>query len=308
MAARVSSAPAAKAGPAKYKKLPPPATPPVVEFKQIARLYFDAGVGWKKDDKPTVENLTVRIIAGWYLGLDSIASVNNIAVIGGRVCLWGDSALALVRASGLLVKIEEDEFIDRDEGATSRCVVQRIGEAERVFTFSDKQAEKAGLLTKPGPWQTYRARQRQMRARSFALRDVFTDVLQGLGIAEEVKDYSDITPTAASEPAKDRKTLALERLVKVRAEWLQREGWDTTDAKAVNLAWGGVLAKVGVTSARDLSAEAIEALAESLLGVPQAPAIPTIVASTTVTVTATEPKAETEAVAAASVANESEAK
>jgi hypothetical protein len=49
-------------------------------------------------------------------------------------------------------------------------------------------AKRAGLWTKAGPWQTYPRRMLQMRARSFALRDAFPDVLKGLISVKEALD------------------------------------------------------------------------------------------------------------------------
>jgi hypothetical protein len=66
--------------------------------------------------------------------------------------------------------------------------VKRRGEPEQSRTFTDQDAEKAGLKGKPGPWTQYPKRMRQLRARAFALRDVFPDVLRGLPVAEEVMD------------------------------------------------------------------------------------------------------------------------
>jgi hypothetical protein len=42
----------------------------------------------------------------------------------------------------------------------------------------------------------------QMRARAFALRDGFADVLKGMAIAEEVQDYVDLTPLLVPETQK----------------------------------------------------------------------------------------------------------
>src|SRR3546814_15538068 len=42
---------------------------------------------------------------------------------------------------------------------------------------------------KQGPWSQYPQRMRQMRARAWAMRDGFADVLKGIGIAEEVRDF-----------------------------------------------------------------------------------------------------------------------
>jgi hypothetical protein len=64
------------------------------------------------------------------------------------------------------------------------------------FTVAD--AKKAGLWGKTGPWTQYPKRMLQMRARGFALRDAFPDVLKGLVTAEEAQDYPATQP--AHEP------------------------------------------------------------------------------------------------------------
>jgi hypothetical protein len=128
----------------------------------------------------------VGILAGAEVGLTPFAALQSIAVIGNNPSLWGDGALALVQASGLLEDMEET-----DDGNTATC---RLNRKERktpiVRTFSMEDAKKAGLAGKAGPWTQYPARMRQMRARAFALRDGFSDVLKGLHIAEEVRDYA----------------------------------------------------------------------------------------------------------------------
>ena len=59
-------------------------------------------------------------------------------------------------------------------------------------------AKRAGLAGKSGPWTQYPRRMLQMRARGFALRDAFPDLLRGLVTAEEAMDYP--TPTPPREP------------------------------------------------------------------------------------------------------------
>ena len=68
------------------------------------------------------------------------------------------------------------------------------GQAEERRTFSQNDAEIAGLWSKAGPWKQYPKRMLQMRARAFCLRDLFPDVLKGLAVAEEVVDYVEIHP------------------------------------------------------------------------------------------------------------------
>ncbi len=45
--------------------------------------------------------------------------------------------------------------------------------------------KRAGLSGKQGPWTQYPKRMMKLRARSYALRDVFPDVLKGMAIAQE---------------------------------------------------------------------------------------------------------------------------
>jgi len=78
------------------------------------------------------------------------------------------------------------------------CQAKRRGYAKpTIATFSVADAKKAGLWGKSGPWQQYPKRMLQLRARGFALRDAFPDVLRGLVTAEEAQDYSTPEPTPA---------------------------------------------------------------------------------------------------------------
>lgn len=139
-----------------------------------------------KDFKGKPGNCLVAIQWGMEIGLKPLQAMQNIAVINGRPSLWGDAVIALVRSSPLC-----EYIIEEDDGRTATCKVKRRGEPEQFRTFSMEDAKAAGLLGKQGPWTQYPKRMRQMRARAFAVRDVFPDVLKGLPVAEEVMD----TPT-----------------------------------------------------------------------------------------------------------------
>ena len=79
------------------------------------------------------------------------------------------------------------------------CEAKRRGDAEPVVSrFSMADAKRAGLAGKTGPWTQYPKRMLQMRARGFALRDAFPDLLRGFVTAEEAQDYP--TPEPAREP------------------------------------------------------------------------------------------------------------
>lgn len=136
-----------------------------------------------KDFQRKPANILVAVQWGMELGLQPMQAMQSIAVINGRPSLWGDAVIALVRSSPLCEYVYES-----DDGETATCRVKRVGEDEQVRTFSMADAAQAGLKGKQGPWAQYPKRMRQMRARSFALRDVFPDVLRGMPMAEEVQD------------------------------------------------------------------------------------------------------------------------
>lgn len=152
-----------------------------------------------KDFEGNQGNILVAIQWGAELGLQPMQAMQNIAVINGRPSLWGDSVIALVKASPLCEYVVEDVT---DSGAT--CRVKRRGEPEQIRTFTVNDAKAANLWGKQGPWSNYPKRMLQMRARSWALRDVFPDVLRGMPVAEELMDMPaerDVTPAAQTSAA-----------------------------------------------------------------------------------------------------------
>lgn len=136
----------------------------------------------------TSEKAMVAIMHGMEVGMTPMAALQSIAVVNGRPTIWGDGAIGLVRGSGKCEWIKERIEGDGDN-MVAICDVKRKGEADPIrATFSVADAKKAGLWGKQGPWQQYPKRMLAMRARAFALRDGFADILRGLGIAEEVQD------------------------------------------------------------------------------------------------------------------------
>ncbi|MDO2950585.1 hypothetical protein [Aeromonas simiae] len=122
---------------------------------------------------------------GSEIGLKPLQALQNIAVINNVPAVWGDALVALVRGSGLCEYIKQDWD---PSTKTATCSVKRRGEPEETRTFSEEDARLAGHLNK----DTYKKNLQRMlsiRARAFALRDVFADVLKGLKVAEEVEDY-----------------------------------------------------------------------------------------------------------------------
>lgn len=152
--------------------------------------------------KPT--DAAVAMVMGHAVGLNPLSSLQSIAVINGNPSLWGDGALGVVQASGLLERFEERDPAEALAKGEAECVFVRKGNASPIRrTFTKAQAQQAGLWGKAGPWQNYPGRMLQMRARALALRDGFADVLKGMGIAEEVQDYP-TQPTVVDMMPKSR--------------------------------------------------------------------------------------------------------
>jgi hypothetical protein len=160
-------------------------------------------------DKPG--NCFIAMQWGFELGLPVLQAMQNIAIINGRPTLWGDAVLAIVRSAvdvaGNRVLEGISETFD-ETTMTATCSVKRRGAAQAcVRTFSRADAVKAGLANRD-TWKAYEKRMLQMRARSWALRDEFTDVLRGMPVAEEVMDYvapeKDVTPLPTAAPVETK--------------------------------------------------------------------------------------------------------
>lgn len=174
---------------------------------RLATVVVKSGMAPKSLD--TVEKATVAIMHGLEVGFTPMAALQSIAVVNGMPTIYGDGMLALVRASGLLEDIIETIEDDKDGPTIAVCKVKRAGSASwTVQAFTRPQALKAGLWKKAGPWTQYPQRMMQMRARSWALRDAFADVLRGLTSAEEASDMVDVTSrgSATTAPPEPRRS------------------------------------------------------------------------------------------------------
>jgi hypothetical protein len=153
-------------------------------FDEMAR--FCAAIKNSKIGKnyDCAEDIMIAVQHGLEVGLSPMSALQNIAVVNGKPCIYGDAALALCCSHPSFLDIEETV-----EGNVATCIVKRRDRSPVVRKFSEADAKKAQLWGKQGPWTYYPSRMLQMRARSWALRDAFPDALKGLGIREEVQDY-----------------------------------------------------------------------------------------------------------------------
>lgn len=132
------------------------------------------------------------------IGLGIIEGLRSIAVINGKPSVYGDGLLALCMASSVCEYIKETPMLDEAGNIVGYiCEAKRHGSDSKQARFTLDDAKRAKLAGKAGPWQEYPQRMLQMRARGFALRDAFPDVLKGLITREEAQDY----PEAIDMPA-----------------------------------------------------------------------------------------------------------
>ena len=142
-----------------------------------------------KDFRGKPEACLLAIQHGSEIGLSPMQSLQSIAVVNGRPTIYGDAALAVCLAALVCEWVTESVDGEGDR-MVATCNAQRRGyPAPITSTFSVADAKAAGLWGKQGPWSQYPKRMLAMRARGFALRNAFADVLRGLVTAEEAQDY-----------------------------------------------------------------------------------------------------------------------
>lgn len=157
----------------------------LAQAKECAKIIASSGFCPKSfQGKP--DDVLVALQMGSELGLKPMQALQNIAIINGRPALFGDAMVAVCRQAPNFEYIHE-EYDEKDNSYT--CRAKRKGEPEVVQKFSEKDARLAKLWGKQGPWTDYPKRMLQMRARGFALRDCFPDLLRGIVDQSEAGDY-----------------------------------------------------------------------------------------------------------------------
>ena len=133
---------------------------------------------------------------GALFGLSPLASVNNIAVINGKATIWGDALLGLV-----MRYCDNVQEVFDDSTWTATCRIWRRGfSIPFEASFSIEDAKMAGLANKGGPWKQYPKRMLAMRARGFAIRNAFPDLLNGIVTREEAEDMGRPRPIMQTPP------------------------------------------------------------------------------------------------------------
>lgn len=165
------------------------------EAFRFAQLVVQAGLApssYETNGQPDPQKVVIGILTSLELGVPPLQGLTGIAIINNRATVWGDLAVALIQAKGLIRDhevIESGTFPNDDYTVT--CKYWRVGQDKPyIGKFSIADAKRANLWMNPRkkPWVEHPRRMTFNRSRAFALRDGFADALKGLAIAEEILD------------------------------------------------------------------------------------------------------------------------
>lgn len=194
------------------------------DLAQMATAFIRAGMvpdsliatvnnirGGPMDNDGTKAKVMLVIAKGMEVKIPPMQAVANIYVVGAKPTIFGDLGRMLVMRSGECEGWNEffeidgevvGETVEIDDAYTAVCELKRKG-WDKLWEgrFSCAQAKKAGLWMNPKkkPWMDYPVQMLMWRARTFAMRAGFSDVLGGLALAEEMQD---VTPDDKSVDAK----------------------------------------------------------------------------------------------------------
>ena len=180
------------------------------EAWRVAKAIALSGMLPKSYGHGTPEEMTAKAFTAMQLGaevgLTPMQAIQSIAVVNGMPTIWGDAMKAVCIAQKDFEYMHETyEGVLPNDDYTAVCKVKRAGHDEITERFSVADAKTASLWKKQGPWTTHPKRMLKYKARSFALRDTFPDVLKGLKTTEEVRDYTDVTPSSNTPKPKERR-------------------------------------------------------------------------------------------------------
>ena len=127
------------------------------------------------------------ISVGEHLGLNAATALMNIYNVNGMPTMKADLKLALAKRHPEYAGCEIDANAER-------CIVKMKRKAENgteeaiTSTFTIEDAKRAGLFPKKDNWRMYPQRMLKARAISYAVNDLFPDIVFGMLSHEEAVD------------------------------------------------------------------------------------------------------------------------
>jgi hypothetical protein len=181
------------------------------DLQRFAKMVAESGTLPKG---MTQAGAAVAIQAGLERGLSPLGGLQACIVINGVLSWRGWAAMALVRNSGHC-KPGTLRVWNEGEGDTlvGKATAWRAGyDAPELITWTVKDAIKAGLWGKEGPWRSRPGNMLMWRAMGDLARFHWSDVLGGFPLQEEAEDFEMFPrstgaarpePLALTAPAED---------------------------------------------------------------------------------------------------------
>ena len=157
----------------------------------------------------------IAMVAGRGVGLNPLQALRGIAVIGGKPSMYGEDRTAVCLSRGQVewtrewfeldgVPITPEQYANMatiPDGLVACWESKRKDQTAPTSTvrFGVRDAKRANLWGKSGPWQQYPLRMLQMRARAYGERDNYADALAGIEQREEIEDI----PRRERDPLED---------------------------------------------------------------------------------------------------------
>lgn len=144
------------------------------------------------------EDIMIKIQAGLELGIPPMRALSHITTVNGRLGIMGDLALSLIRSKGGFkpgtdLKVEYTGTEMQDDW-TCTVTSWRVGTAEpRSHSYSIRLAKRARLFPPSRtdmPWATAPDRMLYYRALGFHCKDLYSDLLMGFDIAEDLTSWN----------------------------------------------------------------------------------------------------------------------
>lgn len=170
------------------------------DSKILPSHFYEKDSNGKPDySKPKPATVVVVLQYGQEIGMSHMQAIQQLVPVNNLVGIKGDGAKALIMGSGKVETWKEEEVGTPgkdDWGFKITCKRKDTGETKsEIFTVFD--AKRAGLWVdeaalsrnsslKFGPWFKFPKRMLRYRALGFIARDMFSDVLQGVHIEEEI--------------------------------------------------------------------------------------------------------------------------
>lgn len=156
-------------------------------MKEVAADMIRSGAVPSSIDNPA--KLQIIIQAGYEAGMPPVQAMGSFAIIKGRVSMWGAAVVTRINQAG-----HDLEWGPCDIMAAEVTITKKNGKSN-TETFTIEEAREAHLLSKD-VWKFYPKDMLRWKALGRCVRLWCPEVLNGVYIAEEVRDMGPKTPNA----------------------------------------------------------------------------------------------------------------